>query len=160
MALPLDHAHPRFADRDAETEGLFATLAATSDDVSAAPIVERITVLYLDLCSSMARRYAGRGVEAEDLEQVARLALVTALRRYRLGRGPSFAAYAVPTISGELKRSTSVTGAGWYVRRAGCRSCEPTWRPSGNGLSSSWVIRPAAPNWRRPRPSALVWSGR
>src|SRR6478735_9451955 len=42
--------------------------------------------------------------DAETSELFRRLALVKAVRRYEPGHAPSFAAYAVPTISGELKR--------------------------------------------------------
>ena len=46
--------------------------------------------------------------------QVARTALVKAVRRYRPGAGPGFAAYAAPTISGEVKRW--FRDQGWAVR--------------------------------------------
>ena len=114
MALVPFEKNPRFANRDAETERLFAELVSASDDASATAVMEQITLLYLDLCSTMAGRYAGRGVEHEDLVQVARLALVKAIRRYRPDSGPSFAAYAVPTISGELKRY--FRDRGWMIR--------------------------------------------
>jgi RNA polymerase sigma-B factor len=57
----------------------------------------------LPFAGRMARRYRGRGEYLEDLEQVARLGLVKAVDRYDPERG-SFTAYAVITISGELKR--------------------------------------------------------
>ncbi|MBO3742855.1 SigB/SigF/SigG family RNA polymerase sigma factor [Actinoplanes flavus] len=57
----------------------------------------------LPFAGRLARRYRGRGEHLEDLEQVARLGLVKAVDRYDPGRG-SFTAYAVITISGELKR--------------------------------------------------------
>ena len=108
--------HPRmsFADRDVETSELFRRLAATDTPEESEQVVEQIVHLYLDLCASMAGRYDGRGVEHEDLVQVARLALVKAVRRYEPGHAPSFAAYAVPTISGELKRW--FRDRGWVVR--------------------------------------------
>src|SRR6478736_6091232 len=108
--------HPRlsFAERDAETSELFRRLAAARTPEDSEPIVEEIVHLYLDLCASMAGRYDGRGVEHDDLVQVARLALVKAVRRYEPGHAPSFAAYAVPTISGELKRW--FRDRGWAVR--------------------------------------------
>jgi RNA polymerase sigma-B factor len=57
----------------------------------------------LPFAGRMARRYRGRGEPLEDLEQVARLGLVKAIDRYDPERG-SFTAYAVITISGEIKR--------------------------------------------------------
>ncbi|BAL90644.1 putative RNA polymerase sigma factor with STAS domain [Actinoplanes missouriensis 431] len=57
----------------------------------------------LPFAGRLARRYRGRGEYLEDLEQVARLGLVKAIDRYDPERG-SFTAYAVITISGELKR--------------------------------------------------------
>ena len=57
----------------------------------------------LPFAGRLARRYWGRGEPVEDLEQVARLGLVKAVDRYDPQRG-SFTAYAVVTISGEIKR--------------------------------------------------------
>jgi RNA polymerase sigma-B factor len=102
------------AERDAETAELFAALADAPDGRARAVVLERLVLLYLDLCGSMASRYDGRGVEHDDLVQVARLALVKAIDRYVPGQGPSFAAFAVPTISGELKRH--FRDRGWMVR--------------------------------------------
>src|SRR3954447_2442301 len=103
-----------FAERDAETSELFEQLASARCPEESEHIVEKIVHLYLDLCSTMAGRYEGRGIEHDDLVQVARLALVKAVRRYEPGHAPSFAAYAVPTISGELKRW--FRDRGWVVR--------------------------------------------
>jgi RNA polymerase sigma-B factor len=108
-----DHLRPSFAERDAETTDLFRRLSVASEP-DAERLVEEITLLYLDLCTRMAARYDGRGIEHDDLVQVARLALVKAIRRYEPGHAPSFAAYAVPTISGELKRW--FRDRGWVVR--------------------------------------------
>ena len=52
-ALPSAHA-----ERDAETAELFAALAAAPDGRSRAVALERIVLLYLDLCGSMASRSA------------------------------------------------------------------------------------------------------
>lgn len=59
---------------------------------------------YLDLAESLARRFAGRGREREDLVQVAYLGLVKAARAFDESRGTSFPGFAAPTITGELKR--------------------------------------------------------
>jgi len=114
MSQPPQPSRMSFAERDAETSELFRRLAATDTPEESEQVVEQIVHLYLDLCASMAGRYDGRGVEHEDLVQVARLALVKAVRRYEAGHAPSFAAYAVPTISGELKRW--FRDRGWVVR--------------------------------------------
>lgn len=113
-AVPRPDRSPSHADRDTVTDALFAELARTTTPVAHDAVVERICVLYLDLCATLAGRYTGRGVEQDDLEQVARLALVGAVARYRPGGGPSFAAYAVPTITGELKRH--FRDRAWLVR--------------------------------------------
>jgi RNA polymerase sigma-B factor len=107
------HLRPSFAERDAETTELFRRLSVASEH-EAEHLVEEITLLYLDLCTRMAARYDGRGIEHDDLVQVARLALLKAIQRYEPGRGRSFAAYAVPTMSGELKRH--FRDRGWMVR--------------------------------------------
>ncbi|MER7071765.1 sigma-70 family RNA polymerase sigma factor [Terrabacter sp. NPDC000476] len=111
---PSDSHRPSFAERDEQTAALFAQLADASSPGEVDEVVERIVHLYLDLCSTMAARYHGRGIEHDDLVQVARLALVKAVRRYEPGHAPSFASYAVPTISGELKRW--FRDRGWVVR--------------------------------------------
>lgn len=114
MAHHTPHTRTSFAERDAETAELFDRLASSRTAEESEQVVEQIVLLYLDLCTTMAGRYDGRGVEHDDLVQVARLALVKAIRRYEPGHAPSFAAYAVPTISGELKRW--FRDRGWVVR--------------------------------------------
>ena len=111
---PLPRENTRFTTRDEQTDRLFQQLDEAVDEGSAAARMEDITLLYLDLCTTMAGRYAGRGIELDDLVQVARLALVKAIRRYHRARGTSFAAFAVPTIAGELKRY--FRDRGWMVR--------------------------------------------
>ena len=61
-------------------------------------------MLNREIALGVAHRYHRPGVEMEDLEQVALLGLTKAARRYRPGRGPSFSAYAFPTVAGEVKR--------------------------------------------------------
>ena len=58
---------------------------------------------HLRLAGSLARQYRGRGVDPDDLEQVARLALVRAATRFDQGVG-EFPPFATATIKGELKR--------------------------------------------------------
>lgn len=58
---------------------------------------------YLPLARAVARKFSGRGVETEDLEQVAGMALLKALERFDPARGFRFVTYAVPTITGDLR---------------------------------------------------------
>ncbi|WP_430784325.1 SigB/SigF/SigG family RNA polymerase sigma factor [Actinoplanes sp. G11-F43] len=81
----------------------FASGRAGVRPAEAAVLREELVRFCLPFAGRMARRYRGRGESLEDLEQVARLGLVKAVDRYDPERG-SFTAYAVITISGELKR--------------------------------------------------------
>ena len=95
-------------------EDLLLRMRQCADPVRRAQLEEAAVLASLRLAESVARRYLGRGLELEDLLQVARLALVKAVRRYQPGAGTSFAAYAVPTIAGEVKRH--FRDCGWAVR--------------------------------------------
>lgn len=59
--------------------------------------------LNLPIAEALARRYRSRGEDLDDLIQVARLGLIQAVKRFSPEIG-SFAAFAVPTISGEIRR--------------------------------------------------------
>lgn len=68
---------------------------------------------HADLAASIARRYRGKGVDEDDLLQVAQMALLKAIQRYDPSIG-SIRPYAAATISGELKRL--LRDKGWSVR--------------------------------------------
>jgi RNA polymerase sigma-B factor len=65
---------------------------------------ERLVEMYLPLVSALARRYARGAVDYDDLVQVGSIGLIKAIDRFDLSRGGELAAYAVPNISGEIKR--------------------------------------------------------
>lgn len=69
---------------------------------------------HLDLAHRLARRFARRPDAVDDLQQVAALGLVKAVDGFRSELGTPFAAYAVSTIVGELKRHRR--DRGWAVR--------------------------------------------
>jgi RNA polymerase sigma-B factor len=65
---------------------------------------DRLIESHLPLVRSLAGRQRGSGEPLEDLVQVGALALVRAAERYDAARGVPFAAYAAPTVSGEIRR--------------------------------------------------------
>ena len=52
----------------------------------------------------LVRRFLGRGVEAEDLFQIGSIGLLKAIDRFDTSFDVKFSTYAVPMISGEIKR--------------------------------------------------------
>ena len=69
---------------------------------------------FLPLARSLARRYRRGAEPLEDLEQVASLALVRAVEGFDPSHDVAFSSYAVPTITGALKRH--YRDHGWSVR--------------------------------------------
>ncbi|WP_330654496.1 SigF/SigG family RNA polymerase sporulation sigma factor [Blautia sp. MSJ-19] len=58
----------------------------------------------MGLVYSVARRFAGRGVEMEDLVQIGSIGLLKAIDKFDLSFDVKFSTYAVPMIAGEIKR--------------------------------------------------------
>lgn len=95
------------------------TAALLAEAADAAParrdqLLDEVVVLNLQVAHAVARRFRNRGVPLEDLEQVAACALVRAARKFDVGQDRDFLSYAVPTMSGELKRY--FRDHGWTVR--------------------------------------------
>lgn len=59
---------------------------------------------HIGFADFLARRFANRGEPIDDLRQVALIGLVKAVERYDPDRGVAFTSFAVPTITGEIKR--------------------------------------------------------
>lgn len=60
---------------------------------------------------SVARRFLGRGAEADDLYQLGCLGFLKAVEGFDLNFGTQFSTYAVPKISGEIRRFLRDDGA-------------------------------------------------
>ena len=58
----------------------------------------------LGLVWSIVRRFTGRGVEAGDLFQIGSIGLLKAIDKFDPGYEVQFSTYAVPMITGEIKR--------------------------------------------------------
>jgi RNA polymerase sigma-B factor len=89
--------------QSAETERLLRR-AATEADPRRSELVAAAIVQSASMARTLASRYDGRGVDIEDLVQVAYVGLVKAARGYRPDPTTDFRSYAIPTIRGELKR--------------------------------------------------------
>lgn len=66
-------------------------------------IRDELVARHRGLAVAMAARYADRGVDHDDLCQVAMIGLVKAVERFDPDAGNAFSTFAVPTILGELK---------------------------------------------------------
>lgn len=93
----------RVADHDA-TE-LLRTLAALPASHPSRPSMRKQAIeAWIPLAQHLAHRFSGRGEPVDDLIQTATVGLIKAVDKFDPGRGVEFAAYAVPTIVGEIKR--------------------------------------------------------
>lgn len=88
---------------------LFLRLRRFEDGAARGRLIER----YLPLARHLAHRYSRPGAPIEDLVQVASVGLVKAVDGFDPSRGTAFSTYAVPTITGELKRH--LRDAGWGI---------------------------------------------
>jgi RNA polymerase sigma-B factor len=68
----------------------------------------------MSLVRSLARRYAYRGEQFEDLVQIGAIGLIKAIDRFDVNRGVELTTYATPNIIGEIKRH--FRDKGWSVR--------------------------------------------
>jgi RNA polymerase sigma-B factor len=80
----------------------YAELA--SDDTERQRLREQLINGYLPVAEHLAYRFAGRGEPLDDLVQVAAVGLINAVDRFEPARGVHFLSFAVPTITGELRR--------------------------------------------------------
>ena len=84
---------------------LFTELAALPpDDPGRAALRSKLVTGYLPVVQHIARRFAGRGEPVDDLEQAGTVGLLNAVDRFEPDRGIDFLSYAVPTITGEVRR--------------------------------------------------------
>ena len=82
----------------------------------------------LGLVHHIVRRFAGRGYELEDLFQIGTIGLMKAIDKFDLKLGVKFSTYAVPMITGEIKR---------FLRDDGLVKVSRTIKE--NGLKISWA---------------------
>lgn len=91
---------PAQAEWPEDNDELFALYKKTGDVAARNEIVNRYTYL----AEIISRKFLNRGVEYEDIYQVACIALIKAVERFDPGKGFKFVSFATPTIVGEIKR--------------------------------------------------------
>ncbi|MFF1444570.1 SigB/SigF/SigG family RNA polymerase sigma factor [Streptomyces sp. NPDC058295] len=90
-------------DDSPDTTHLFARLSQLEDGPERNAVREELVAAWLPMAHRIASRFRDRGESIEDLRQVAAVGLVKAVDRFDPAVG-AFESYAVPTITGEVKR--------------------------------------------------------
>lgn len=88
------------------TKELIARCQAGDRDAGEALVLENSGLIW-----SVARRFIGRGVEADDLYQLGCLGFLKAVEGFDFNFGTQFSTYAVPKIAGEIRRFLRDDGA-------------------------------------------------
>lgn len=69
---------------------------------------------HLYIAEILAKKYANRGIDFDDIYQVASIGLIYAIERYDIEKGFEFSSFATPTIIGEIKKH--FRDKGWTIR--------------------------------------------
>lgn len=101
-------------DRSEITARLLVRIAATTDRVEKKRLQDEVVVLNMGVARAIASRYRDRGVGQDDLTQAAYVGLVKAVQGFDPTFERDFLSYAVPTVTGEVKRY--FRDFGWTVR--------------------------------------------
>jgi RNA polymerase sigma-B factor len=123
----------------------YADLAG--EDPERQQLRDQLITGYLSLAEHLARRFANRGEPLEDLVQVATVGLIHAVDRFEPARGGSFLSFAIPTITGEIRRYFRDHGWSARVPRR-LKDLHVTLRDAQTGLSQQLG--------RAPRPSEIA----
>jgi len=83
-----------------DTDALFERYSRDKDLTTRNEIVSR----YIYLAEIISRKFLNRGVDYDDIYQVACVALIKAVERFSPDKGFKFVSFATPTIVGEIKR--------------------------------------------------------
>ena len=99
-------------------------LARSGDKMARDQVIQK----NMGLVYSIVSRYAGRGYDTEELSQIGAIGLIKAVDKFDMSFDVKFSTYAVPMISGEIKRflrdagmvkvSRSIKENGWKIRKA------------------------------------------
>ncbi len=96
-------------DREEQTR-LFREYKETKDKAIRDKLIED----NLYIAEILAKKYANKGIDYDDIFQVASIGLIYAVDRFDVDRGYQFSSFATPTIIGEIKRH--FRDKGWTIR--------------------------------------------
>ena len=83
-----------------EMKELFKQYSINKDKKTRDILIEK----NLYIAEILAKKYVNKGIEYDDLLQVASIGLILAIERYDIEKGYEFSSYATPTIVGEIKK--------------------------------------------------------
>lgn len=96
-----------YTDNDFNETEVFRLYRETKDK----KLKDKIIAKYMYIAEILSKRFANRGIDYDDIFQVACLGLVLAVDRFECDKGIKFASFATPTVTGEIKK---------YFRDKGC----------------------------------------
>lgn len=96
--------------KDYDTKELFVLFANEHNREVRNEIVSR----NIYIAELLSKRYIGKGIEYDDIFQIASLALIYAVERFDIKKGYEFSSFATPTIVGEIKRY--FRDKGWAIK--------------------------------------------
>ena len=101
-------------ERARRTDDIVSDLRDARRERESQELVRQLIETNAAVARTMASRYRNRGIDLDDLEQVALLGLTKAAQRFDPRAGHDFLSFAVPTIRGELRRH--FRDSGWMIR--------------------------------------------
>ena len=93
-----------------ERKEMFQEYAKTKDQELRDILIEE----HLYIAEILSKKYANRGIDYDDIFQVASIGLIYGVERYDPSKGYEFSSFATPTIIGEIKKY--FRDKGWTIR--------------------------------------------
>nr|WP_300002743.1 SigB/SigF/SigG family RNA polymerase sigma factor [Tissierella sp.] len=93
-----------------EIKDLFKEFEETKDPALRDILIEK----HLYIAEILSKKYSNRGIDYDDIYQVASIGLIYAVDRFKVAKGFEFSSFATPTIIGEIKKH--FRDKGWTIR--------------------------------------------
>lgn len=106
----IDKKNEKKRKKQEEIKEKFIEYKKTKDKALRDELIEE----HMYLAEILAKKYTGRGIDYEDIFQVASVGLILAVDRFDPSKGYVFSSYATPTIIGEIKRH--FRDKGWTIK--------------------------------------------